>query len=232
MNSTIKTMIELQHYWDKVMSSRAAIEKITTLKKAMEKEIDADKAALVILNNKIKELKNALKQNELTLSEMSGRIAKLEDRKKVIHTEKELNALEKEMDVIKFESGNLEDKTLPMIDDCDAMEKELSALNLRVEENVRHQEAEKSKIAHDAAEHEEIINIYTEKFYDLAEQLSSLYKSKFIKMVNSRDGKGIARVEGEICGFCNFVIPSFLAIDASKEDKVVNCTNCGKFIYR
>jgi predicted nucleic acid-binding Zn-ribbon protein len=63
-------------------------------------------------------------------------------------------------------------------------------------------------------------------------QLPSMYKSKFVKMISSRDGKGVARVEGEICGSCNFKIPSFLAIEASKDDKVVNCTNCGKYIYK
>ncbi|MBP7736007.1 MAG: hypothetical protein KA369_08555 [Spirochaetes bacterium] len=232
MNSTIKIMLELQLYWDKVTSSQAAIEKINTLNKAMEKEIDADRAAIEILAKRTKELKSAIKQNELTLSEMSGRTRKLEDRKKVIHTEKELHALEKEIDVITFESGALEEKTLSMIDDLDAMEKELSELNIRYDEKARHHDAEKENTSQVAAGHEEIIKINTEKFNALTDQVSSLYKSKFLKMIKSRDGKGIARVEGEICGFCNFKIPSFLAIDASKEDKVVNCTNCGKFIYR
>lgn len=232
MNSTIKIMLELQLYWDKVTSSRAAIEKINTLNKAMEKEIDADRAAIEILAKRTKELKSAIKQNELTLSEMSGRTRKLEDRKKVIHTEKELHALEKEIDVITFESGALEEKTLSMIDDLDAMEKELSELSIRYDEKARHHDAEKENTSQVAAGHEEIIKINTEKFNALTDQVSSLYKSKFLKMIKSRDGKGIARVEGEICGFCNFKIPSFLAIDASKEDKVVNCTNCGKFIYR
>jgi uncharacterized protein len=232
MNSTIKLMIELQQYWDKVMSSRAAIDKINALNKTMEKVIAADRAALDVLNKKIKELKSAIKQNELTLSEMSGRIRKLEDRKKVIHTEKELHALEKEIDVIKFESGTLEEKTLSMMDDLDAREKELSALSLQADEKTRNHDAEKGKSSHEMVGHEEMIKTNTGKFDALAEQISALYKSKFLKMIKSRDGKGIARVEGEICGFCNFKIPSFLAIDASKEEKVVNCTNCGKFIYR
>lgn len=232
MNSTIKTMIELQQYWDRVLSSRAAIEKIRAQHKATEKEIEADKAAIDLLNRKIRELKSAIKHEEQALSGMSGRISKLEDRKKVIHTEKELHALEKEIDLVRFESGSLEDKTLSMIDDCDKMEKELSALNLRADERVLNHEAEKRKTEPEMTEHEETIKTFSQKFDLLAEQLSSLYKSKFLKMINSRDGKGIARVEDEICGFCNFKIPSFLAIDASKEEKVVNCTNCGKFIYR
>ncbi len=232
MNSNIKIMMELQLFWDRVVSARSAIEKINAIVKALEKELSVAKINFDTLNKKVKELKNSTKQEELSLSEMSIRIAKLEDRKKIIHTEKELHAVEKEIDVIRFDIGNLEEKTLSMIDDLDFKDKELSRLQGEVDEKVRIVKEETLKTSSDIAKHEGIIKENSEKFDALLDQLSSLYKSKFIKMINSREGKAIARVEGEICGFCNFKIPSFLAIDASKDDKVVNCTNCGKYIYK
>lgn len=232
MNSTIKIMLELQVYWDKVLYSRTSIEKISATLKALEKEMAADKAQLESLNKSNKELKNAIKQDELTLSEMSERIKKLEGRKKIIHTEKELHALEKEIDVIKFDTGKLEEKTLSLIDNLDLQEKELSRIQNIIKEKDRIYEVEKNKTSAEITRHELIFKENQEKFTALQDQLASLYKTKFLKMINSRDGKGIARVEGEICGFCNFKIPSFLAIDASKDDKVVICTNCGKYIYK
>ncbi len=232
MNSNVKVMIELQLFWDKVLSSRGAIEKINNSLKSIEKDLTAAEGNYESLGRKVKELKSAIKQDELTLSEMSGKIAKLEDRKKIIHTEKELHALEKEIDVIRFDIGTLEEKTLSMIDDLDSKEKDLSRLRVEMDEKKRIYEDEKGKTVSDIAMHEGIIKENSENFDSLHDQLSALYKSKFLKMIKARDGKGIARVDGEICGFCNFKIPSFLAIDASKDDKVVNCTNCGKYIYK
>ncbi len=232
MNSNVKIMVELQQYWDKVLHSRTVIDKIQASLKAFEKDLAAARSSFDSLSKKTKELKNAIKLDELALSEMSARIKKLEDRKKIIQTEKELQALEKEIDVIKFETGNLEEKTLAMIDDLELKEKELSRLQAEIDEKADNFEKEKAKTSSDIATHEGIIKENNDRFDALTDQLSTLYKAKFLKMINAREGKGIARVEGEICGFCNFKIPSFLAIDASKDDKVVNCTNCGKYIYK
>jgi uncharacterized protein len=232
MNSNVKIMVELQQYWDRVISSRAAINKINSSVQALQKDLIAARALYETLNKKAKELKNATKLDELTLTEMSGKIAKLEDRKKIIQTEKELHALEKEIDVIRFDIGTLEDKTLSMIDDLDLKEKDLTRLKSELEEKEKDFEIEKGKTVSEVTVHEAIVKENTEKFEVLQVQLAAMYKAKFLKMIGAREGKGIARVEGEICGFCNFKIPSFLAIDASKDDKVVNCTNCGKYIYK
>lgn len=219
-------------YWDKALSARASIEKLQASVKAMEKDLAAAKSRFESMSKTAKELKNSIKLDELSLSEMSARIKKLEERKKIIQTEKELKALEKEIDVIGFETGNLEEKALAMIDELDAKEKVLSGLQSEIDEKTGKLEDEKAKTSADVAARESIMKENNDRFDALIDQLSALYKSKFLKMINARDGKAIARVEGEICGFCNFKIPSFLAIDASKDDKVVNCTNCGKYIYK
>ncbi len=219
-------------YWDKALSARASIEKLQASVKAMEKDLAAAKSRFESMSKTAKELKNSIKLDELSLSEMSARIKKLEERKKIIQTEKELKALEKEIDVIGFETGNLEEKALAMIDELDAKERVLSGLQSEIDEKTGKLEDEKAKTSADVAARESIMKENNDRFDALIDQLSALYKSKFLKMINARDGKAIARVEGEICGFCNFKIPSFLAIDASKDDKVVNCTNCGKYIYK
>lgn len=219
-------------YWDKALSARASIEKLQASVKAMEKDLAAAKSRFESMSKTAKELKNSIKLDELSLSEMSARITKLEERKKIIQTEKELKALEKEIDVIGFETGNLEEKALAMIDELDAKERVLSGLQSEIDEKTGKLEDEKAKTSADVAARESIMKENNDRFDALIDQLSALYKSKFLKMINARDGKAIARVEGEICGFCNFKIPSFLAIEASKDDKVVNCTNCGKYIYK
>lgn len=225
-------MVELQRYWDKYLSSRAAIDKINGILQSHEKELTGLINQRESVHKQIKDLKNAIKQDELSLTEMSVRIKKLEDRKKIIKTEKELHALEKEIDVITFDSGKLEEKTLSMIDELDLKERDYSAIQKDIADKEQSVNAEKSTMSGIVTQHEAVIMENKNIFDTTIEQLSTLYRSKFLKMVNSRDGTGIARVEGETCGFCNTKIPSFLAIDASKVDKVVNCTNCGKFIYK
>ncbi|OHD63215.1 MAG: hypothetical protein A2176_11640 [Spirochaetes bacterium RBG_13_51_14] len=232
MNSDIKIMLELQEYWDNIRSSKSAIEKALESTRAAEKEIAEHTRKLNSIGNSVMELKNSVKRQELDLADMGNRIKKLEDRKMMIKTEKELHAREKEIDVIRFDIGSLEEKTLTMIDELDGVEKKYSQL----EQDVRQKEIRlndaRLKFAQETSRHEEIVARNEEKFNSLIGRLSAGYKSKFLKFLNSRDGTAIARVEDEICGFCNRKIPPYLAIEASKDDRVATCSNCGKYIYK
>lgn len=232
MNSNISIMIELQKYWDIVMSSRAAIEKASGGLKAGEKELASLKTGLSSLGNTIKDMKTSLKQQELDLAEMAARIKKLENRKDTIHTERELKALEKEIEVLTFDSSSLEEKTLDFIDELDLKEKDFAGMDSRVKSQEEKLNAERPSVEKEISGHEEIINVNQVRFNDLVVKLSPAHRSKFQKIIGSKEGKAIAKVEGEICGYCNRKIPASLAIDASKDDKIVNCTNCGKYIYR
>lgn len=232
MNNDIQIMIELQKFWDVVMSSRAMIEKATNALKAGEKEIAARRTKLGSLGAIVKELKTSLKQQELELADMAARINKLEDRKHNIQTERELKALDKEIEVLKFESSNLEEKTLELIDDLDLKEKEYAKMNAEVKQYEEKHNSEKPDFEIEISRHDETIKSNEALFNALIVKLSISHRSKFRKIIGSREGKAIARVEGEICGYCNRKIPASLAIDASKDDRIVNCTNCGKYIYR
>jgi predicted nucleic acid-binding Zn-ribbon protein len=232
MNKDIMIMIELQKYWDVVMSSRAEIDKATNGLKAGEKELSAMKAKLSTLGARIKEMKTSLKQRELELSDMSSRIKKLEERKRNIQTERELKALEKEIEVLKFDSSSLEEKTLILIDELDLKEKDYALMDAEVKQHEEKLNSFKPAFEKEISRHQEIIKSNESSFNALSADLSPTSKSKFLKIITSREGKAIARVEGEICGYCNRKIPASLAIDASRDDKIVNCSNCGKYIYR
>jgi predicted nucleic acid-binding Zn-ribbon protein len=72
---------------------------------------------------------------------------------------------------------------------------------------------------------------YRNKFSELLENISPVNKAKFSKLINSKDGVAIAKLNGEICSRCNFSVPSSIAVSASSRKKIEVCTNCGRFIY-
>lgn len=232
MNDDIKIMTELQQYWDRVLAAKAGIEKAQENERSLEKDLAENTKKLTALGETLKELKSAIKINELSLKEKEERIAKLEDRKKIIHTEKELKALEKEIDVLRFDIGALEEKGLAVIDDLEARQKDHAELEQSVGRLRSHLEEMQSQNAGVIADFKETIQSNEGEFNSLIGRLAAQHRSRFLKLIQSRDGKGIARVDGEICGFCNRKIPAALAIDAGKDEKTVTCSNCGKFIYR
>jgi predicted nucleic acid-binding Zn-ribbon protein len=232
MNSDIQIMIELQKYWHAMLSAKNKIEQCEKIIRDFEDELSGSRKNLAGLSGEIKELKAAIRRHELDLDDKDGRIKKLDERKKIIHTQKELHALEKEIDVLRFEIGGLEEKILAMIDRLDEKEKDHADLE-RVVMAKENQFSEKRRmLTSDITVQERAARENEEKFNGTIDRLSPAYRSKFAKMLQSRDGTAVAKVEGEICGYCNFTIPPSLAIEVSDSATVGNCTNCGRFIYK
>ena len=163
---------------------------------------------------------------------MDSRIKKLDERKKIVHNEKELHAVEKEIDVIKFDIGTLEEKIIVLMDELDGKNKTASELAQDLQERESIFDGDRNKMTQEITRHREIIRSYEEKFKVVLESLSPMYRSKFVKMLNSKEGRAIAQIYGEVCGSCNFQIPSFLAVDAADHNRITNCTNCGRYIYK
>jgi predicted nucleic acid-binding Zn-ribbon protein len=232
MNSDIKLMVELQEYWDNILKSRICIEKIQVDLDKLGNQIQKEKAIQVLMQNEIKNIKTIAKNHEIELADLGLKIRKLEERKKNVQNEKELTAVAKEIDKLRFDIGSLEEKIFMGIDSLD--EKEKNSEEIIVITNEYEQQLEtKNPISQDEIRKlDAIVARNEEAFNRLIDNLAPAYRSRFTKMLNSKDGKAIGMVVGEICGCCHYKIPASLAIEASRDDKVSICTNCGKFIYR
>lgn len=232
MNRDIAKMVELQGFWNAVLSARRSIEKAGEKTRTLDSDAESVRKRCAVSDTAIRELKNTIRQHELDLKEREGRVARLEERRREITTERELKALDKEVDVIRFDIGALEEKTIALMDDLEKREGERRVLE---EERIRKEalvEKERPVAEAEIARHGEVARVNEERFAGAAEQLSASYRAKFVKMIQSKDGTGVARLDGEICGFCNFKVPAHLAIQAGRDDTVTTCTNCGKYIYR
>jgi len=231
MIKDIEIMIELQQFWDIILTSRDEIERSKKSIIFWQDEMKTKKKDMDQLKNDIKVLKNDIKKNELELSDIENKIIKLEERRNIIKTEKELNALNHELETLQSEKDKLEEQILELMDDLDNNEKSENELTQDIENSEKQFEIDKQKLEEKISLNENKIVTNQNEFDDLLVNLSVGVKSKFTKLIKSKDGKAIANLNGETCGFCNCQVPASLAIDASKGEKISNCTNCGKYIY-
>lgn len=225
-------MISLQKHWSDMRAAESAIQRIHDSIRSIENEMDSARREIVKSDDILKAKRIAIKNHENDLRERETKIASLEKRKDIIRTDKELKAIEKEIDVLRLEAENAEESALLLMEELDLAEKyhaELEAILGKVEKRLG--EAQDSS-ATSLAAHQETARANRESFDSLVVELSGKVRSKFEKLIGSREGIGIARVEGEICAFCNFKIPAHLAIAAGDDSATVNCTNCGRYIYR
>lgn len=232
MNKEILIMIELQHLWDNVLSGREGIEQGRKRIAFWEAEVKGKKEALAALEQGIKKLKNQIKQDELDLATIEEKISKLETRRTNVQNQKELNAVTTELETLGSEKGLLEERTLAAMEDLDAREGDHRALQ---EETARSEEQlaiDVRKITAEIDASRQLMEDNQKLYNELSAGFTSPVKAKFEKLLSSKGGKGIGEVRGEICGSCNFQIPASLAQDASRNDKIATCSNCGRFLYK
>lgn len=232
MNTNISVMIDLQKIWDEMLAfqDEAARHGRSILH---WKDRAANIAAeLEALREEIKKLNARIKERELELGERETLIKKLEDRRGLIKTEKELSALEHELSRATGEKGDIEEDLINAMDRLASFEKDFGEKNGE-NATVQAQAAEDirvlgGKVASCEARARELLERFDVRIGDLQRDM----RSKFRKIISSKEGKAIAPLDGNNCCACNTSIPVHIAMEAAKNEKFVNCTNCGRFLYR
>ncbi len=225
-------MIELQRYWQNILNERKKIDSYNKSLEFWKVELLKKEKESAALQKEVQNLKNELKKNELELASFNEKIKKLDQKKKLIHTEKELTAVDHEITTVKEEQSKLEDITIDLMDEHDEKEKQLEVLSGKLPETRKKIENDTAAILKNIKEAELVISQNKEKFDDLIQGLTATLQGKFAKLLNSKSGIGVAEVMNDVCTGCNFKIPASLALDAARDEKISNCTNCGRYIYK
>lgn len=231
MNNEINTMIELQHYWDIVMLKEAEIERYKKSIQVWEKRLSDLKDLLNKKDTLLKNTRLKSKQSELNLEEIDVKIAKIEQRKNNIKSERELEAQNNELKNLRDEKDALEGTVLDLMDKIENSESEIAVLQKELKESDVQIDADVRTLKDKIAGCEKDAESNRAKFNELLNDLAPSTKTKFSKLINSKDGIAIARLNGEICSRCNFQVPSAVATSVAKRESLNTCTNCGRFIY-
>lgn len=231
MNREIEIMIELQGYWSGLLRRHADIERGEKSIASWNSELEARESALSLLEDDIKHDKGRLKQGELELSEHDEHYKRLEDRRLMIKTEKELKALENELQKIDGERDSLESEIIVLLDELEKKERELTEMDANLKKLRVQVESDVMDVQSRIGDFRKEISEYQKKFDQLLLELSTGVKTRFKKLIESGSGEAIAPLEGNNCGGCHFRLPLHEILDASRDDKIINCTNCGRFVY-
>lgn len=230
MSNDREIMIELQNFWNMVLQLEAEAERSRrsiTLWQNRNRELTA---ATAKADNEHKNLNLRLKQDELDLASIEARITKTEARKDLLKSERELEAVNSELDKLRSDKDSLETSIFTMMEQADLLKAGLDEKKKELaesdEQTAKDIDGLKGKIESLTAEALD----YRNKFDGLKTSLSPAVRSRFEKLINSKDGVAIARLNGETCTHCNFQVPPSLAAGL-RNTGYTNCTNCGRFVY-
>ncbi len=231
MNNEIAVMIELQHYWDNVMKCEAEILRLNKSIATWEQRLKDIKLQVSKKDSDIRDLKLKIKKNELDLEEVETKSEKTEQRKNQLKSEREIDAQNNELILLHERKGKIEDSLIEMLDILDKVENELIMLKKEKDETETQVAIDLKQLNARIDEKKNESGEFRGKFDHAVISLSPQIKSKFLKLISSKDGIAIASLSGDTCSHCNFKVPSAIAASASGRKSIETCTNCGRFIY-
>ncbi len=230
MSNDISIMKELQYLWTNVLARGKEIERSVNSKRIYAEKLDNSRKLLQNMETGHRNLKIEIKNAELKLAETEGKLSKLDGQFAMLRTEREIEAHNHEVSELKDLMDDIETDLIDKMEEsdrfdgeietakreCDELEKQVFSDLKLLDDKIQSLEKEKSG--------------FEIKFDEKSAELSPSVSSRFLKLIKSKDGVAIAEVNGEICGHCNFQLPSTV-VSAAKKNEIVNCTNCGRYIY-
>lgn len=231
MNSDIARMIELQRYWDTVLRCREDIEKSANSISFWKKRLRENQDSVLALQEAIKLAKSSLRQKEVDLASVEEKIAKLETRRNAVKNEREDAAVASELAAASAERGGLEEEILLLMDDLEAKNASLAEAEKETAGALEQSGADIAMLEERMERFRVQMDENRARFDEGLTSLSAAVRPKFQKLTGTGNGKAIVRIDGETCEGCRVRVPVHLAGDASKADRVMSCSNCGRFIY-
>ncbi len=231
MNSDIVRMIELQRYWDTVLRCREDIEKSAGSIAFWEKRLEENQGRVLALQGTIKLSKSSLRQKEIDLAAIEEKIVKLQTRRDAVKNEREAAAVANEHAAASAERGGMEEEILLLMDDIESKNSLLAEAEKEAADVLEQSTADIAMLEERIERFRKQMDENRAKFDEGLPSLSAAVRAKFQKLTGSGNGKAIVRIDGETCEGCRVQVPVHLAGDVSKADRVMSCSNCGRFIY-
>jgi len=231
MNKNVGIMLEIQRFWKMIADSKEVVLRQQKSKIFWQKElVDAEKIFNNLSESK-KKIALLVKNHELELADIEKKIKISEEKKLSVKSEKEFEAISNELLLLKEKNNTIEDQLLKYLDTEEDNKKNLDIATKTLEEkriqSKKDLEQIEIKIKSEKIKQKE----YNKKIEQLSPELLQEYRVRFLKLLQSKKGIAIAKVERNACTGCNFEIPSSLVLKSKDDKHIAICTNCGRYIY-
>jgi predicted nucleic acid-binding Zn-ribbon protein len=174
------------------------------------------------------------KSREQELTDHEQAISKLEDRaiKGEIKTNKEYQAHKFEIELAKKKKGEVEEQLLILMDQVDAMKKDLGLTEEAVKTAEQRFNAEKSSQEASIGTLDGQLKELSQKRKDIAASVESSLLRSYEKLRGTRKGQALAGVSKDgTCMACRLQIEPQVVSDVKRATNIFTCSYCHRILY-
>ncbi len=227
----VQQLIRLQDMDDEIAEHKKRLAEIPVQLDACRLELEAKKEILSIAKEKIAALQKNSKAIESEVQRENDHMAKAKTKLAAVKTNKEYTAILSEVDAVKEKVEGLEDEELEIMESLEEKQKEIPGVEKDCkEEDARFQEYKEKKDAERDRTREELDGFIAGR-KKLVEQVDKVMLQRYEKVANSREGRAVVLLRGNICQGCFQQILPQMVIDVKVGESIQQCSNCIRFLY-
>ncbi len=232
MKENLKLLVDLQEVDSLILRKETEIEKLPEEIRRFRGPLLESERICAKERARYDAVEKKKKEKELEIREIGDRIDKLRSRMSDIKTNKEYQAFLKEIEAIEKEKSRKEDEVLYMMEELDEVSAGLREAEKVMEEEKKRLEAVQRDLDAKKALLEEELAGLKERRAGIAAMIPPELYTRYMDVFRKSKGLAVVEARDEVCLGCYMSIPPQLYVEIRTSNEIIQCPQCGRFLYR
>jgi uncharacterized protein len=187
--------------------------------------------ALEAAKIKVKQIESDRKSLELEVQIKQEQIARYANQQLQTRKNEEYRALAHEIELCKAEILKIEDRELELMEQGEAVQKEVTRSTQAANEARKMMEDQLSQLAEREAHLKADLEQLEANREELSAAVNDLARDRYERLVRSKGENVVVGVQHGVCGGCHMRLPAQILVTCQAQQEMVACTNCGRILY-
>jgi len=197
----------------------------------LDQEFSRLESEYLLKKNEYQHIQKLHRSVEREISELEYRLARSENRKNKVKSNREYQAVLKEIEDLQREISDKEDEALRFMEELDALEREIATLAKEVASKKEQIAREKERLLQEREQVNDRIAELERLQEEIKEKLQPDLLRRWNFLLERCNGIAVAPVENGVCQICHLNLPPQKFIELQKDENIMVCPNCHRFIY-
>jgi predicted nucleic acid-binding Zn-ribbon protein len=231
MLDVIEKLLVLQDRDRKILHTREELARIEPERSELLGRATGSQARLDAAKLRAKQIESDRKKLELDVDAKKQQIDKYSNQQLQTKKNEEYRALANEIENCKKEITHIEDKELELMEQAEAVQKEVAAAQQVAAESKKLADG---KIADLAAREKNLradLAVLESNRADLAEAVDENTRGRYERLLKNKGSTVVVGISHHSCGGCHMKLSRGTVVGCQSDQEIVTCSNCGRILY-
>lgn len=230
MQKTVYALIELQEVDTRLDELKDERGDLPLIVEELESKLEKKSKDLKSQKKSLQESKIRQRELELNIDESKEKLRKFDEQLYQVKTNKEYDAITNQTDAVKKALESSEDELLILDETISQLNTSLSGLESEISEIEAELSENKVELEQKLQATADEENLLKQERKIIVDSSDPVLINTYEMVRKARNGQGIAKVAGNVCGGCHAFIPPQKIVEVKKMKKIFNCETCGRIL--